>query len=168
MTKSTGDIEKETVFSRRRQSRTSQETKMGNAPVPIPATSSTPHQYGVPMKERRRASVAPIWAEIPKSAGGRDRDSVCVCPTQPPPAPWAPREPDSPSLTSPESLMRMLAPWGPEEGLEDDGEPLSRVCCSHPCDSSPKLKMSPRPPCDPLLVAPLSPGYLDVSMYLLL
>lgn len=28
------------------------------------------------MKERRRANVAPIWAEIPKSAGGRDKNSM--------------------------------------------------------------------------------------------
>ena len=28
------------------------------------------------MKERRRASVAPIWAEIPKSAGDRRREKI--------------------------------------------------------------------------------------------
>lgn len=35
-----------------------------------------PHQYGVPMKDIRRASVAVIWAEIPKSATQQGNKSI--------------------------------------------------------------------------------------------
>lgn len=142
MEKSTGVIEEETVFSRRRQSQGLPGDQDGNAPVPIPATPSTPHQYGVPMKERRRASVAPIWAEIPKSAGGRDRNHVGPTRSSTSISSRAPCEPDSPSLTSPQSLMRMLAPWRAEEGLEADRDPASRCFAVPNLDSSLKLKMS--------------------------
>lgn len=46
------------------------------------------------MKDRRRASVAPIWAEMPKSAGDRgsqsELESPQPVPPVPPPRPYPP------------------------------------------------------------------------------